>query len=233
MSRLRILEKIALITAPVMHSTDAASRRQTSTPNAVPETRTRVDASVASAFLADMDIGAARSGERASGAARSGGSVVRSGERAMATEAQCGRRRSVMMSHLQHRITISSPPTGWWSALSAVCWCWGLPGRFPAAPRNRAMEPAPTRRGGRDVAAANTARPALAAAAAGLRPPPRRRPGWAAAGRRTPWRARAAPPPPRALVAADAFVSSTRTYSARSARPRRPASLGALKLQAR
>ena len=65
MSRLRILEKIALITAPVMHSTDAASRRQTSTPNAVPETSTRVDASVSSAFLADMDIGAARSGERA------------------------------------------------------------------------------------------------------------------------------------------------------------------------
>ena len=96
MSRLRILEKIALITAPVMHSTDAASRRQTSTPNAVPETRTRVDASVSSAFLADMDIGAARSGERASGAVGKGGSgAVRSGGRVRTTaEAQCGARKS-------------------------------------------------------------------------------------------------------------------------------------------
>ena len=82
--------------------TDAASRRQTSTPNAVPETRTRVDASVSSAFLADMDIGAARSGERASGAVGKGGSgAVRSGGRAMMAEAQCGVRRSATTSEVE------------------------------------------------------------------------------------------------------------------------------------
>ena len=49
---------------------------------------TRVDASVASAFLADIDIGAARSGERASGATGGAeGAEARRGERRQAAAA--------------------------------------------------------------------------------------------------------------------------------------------------